>query len=331
MSSEPTQAAPAGQPESSASSEPAPAKSLGPLGMIWRETIKYPKQVIAAIVALCITSAATISIPDRLRSIVDTAFGPGANAQSIDRVFQYLMMIVLVLGIATAIRFYFVSWLGERVVGDLRYKVQANLLRLPPSFFEENSPKEISSRMTSDTAIIEQVVGTTVSVALRNSLTTIFGVSYLFYLAPKLTAGLILGIPLVVVPITWFGRRLRNISRTSQDRVADIGARTAEVLGAMRVVQAFNQEDHERQAFSAVVEQTFATAKRRIRIRAAMTSVVIILVLGGIVLLMWEGAVKVAEGALSGGTIAGFVMAGGIVAGSFGSRPVRTEKRPASP
>ncbi|WP_088309232.1 ABC transporter transmembrane domain-containing protein [Novosphingobium sp. B 225] len=318
MESEKSAVAPE-QPQSSANAEPPPARNLGPLRMIWRETVKYPKQVAIAVVALCVTSAATISIPDRLRSIVDTAFGQGASPESINQVFHYLLMIVAVLGLATAVRFYFVSWLGERVVGDLRYKVQSNLMRLPPSFFEENSPKEISSRMTSDTAIIEQVVGTTVSVALRNSLTTIFGIAYLFYLAPKLTAGLILGIPLVVVPITWFGRRLRNISRTSQDRVADIGARTSEVLGAMRVVQAFNQEEHERQAFSAVVEQTFATAKRRIRIRALMTSVVIILVLGGIVLLMWEGALKVAEGSLSGGTIAGFVLAGGLVAGSFGA------------
>ncbi len=319
MESETTPVVAPPPPETSASSEPQPARSLGPLGMIWRETAKYPKQVAIAFAALCTTSAATISIPDRFRSIVDTAFGAKATPESIDTVFHYLLMIVLVLGIATAIRFYFVSWLGERVVGDLRYKVQSNLLRLPPSFFEENSPKEISSRMTSDTAIIEQVVGTTVSVALRNMLTAIIGVGYLFYLAPKLTAGLILGIPLVVVPIAWFGRRLRNISRSSQDRVADIGARTAEVLGAMRVVQAFNQEQHEREVFGEVVEQTFATAKRRIRTRAIMTSVVIILVMGGIVMLMWEGAMKVADGSLSGGTIAGFVLAGGIVAGAFGA------------
>jgi len=201
----------------------------------------------------------------------------------------------------------------------VRYKVQSNLLRLPPSFFESNSPKEIASRMTSDTAIIEQVVGTTISVALRNLITAIGGVAYLFYLAPKLTSGLLLGIPLVVLPITWFGSRLRNISRTSQDRVADIGARTAEVLGAMRVVQAFNQEDHERAEFSTVVERNFATAKRRIKIRAIMTTVVIVLLLGGIVALMWEGALQVAAGSLSGGTIAGFVLTGGIVAGAFGS------------
>ena len=317
--SSPTDSAEAAPPSETPASPPPPARTLGPLRMIWRETAKYPRQVAIALVALATTSSATMAIPDRFRVIVDEGFGPGASLDTINQVFRYLIMIVAILGIATAIRFYFVSWLGERVIGNIRYNVQSNLLRLPPSFFEANSPKEISSRMTADTAIIEQVVGTTVSIALRNSLTAMIGIGYLFYLAPKLTAGLLLGIPLVVVPITWFGRRLRNVSRTSQDRVADIGARTTEVLGAMRVVQAFNQEDHEREVFSGFVEQTFATARRRIRIRAAMTSLVIILVMGGIMILMSEGAISVSEGKLSGGVIAGFVLAGGLVAGSFGA------------
>lgn len=296
-----------------------PARSLGPLGMIWRETIKYPRQVGIALLALVITSSATIAIPARFKVIVDQAFGPGANPDTIAHSFRYLLMIVAVLGVATAFRFYYVSWLGERVIGDLRYRVQSNLLRLSPSFFEANSPKEISSRMTSDTAIIEQVVGTTVSVALRNLITATGGLIYLFYLAPRLTAFIVLGIPLVIVPIAWFGRRLRKVSRTSQDRVADIGVRTAEVLGAMRIVQAFNQEPHERDEFSAIVEQTFATARRRILIRSAMTAIVILLVFGGITVLMWEGALSVASGKVSGGTIAAFVFTGGIVAGACGS------------
>ncbi len=298
---------------------PKPARTLGPLRMIWRETAKYPRHVGAALFALLMTASATIAIPARFKVIIDKAFGPGANEAVIAHSFRYLLMIVVVLGIGTAIRFYFVSWLGERVVGDIRYKVQSNLLRMPPGFFEDNSPKEISSRMTSDTALIEQVVGTTVSVALRNLITAIGGLIYLFYLAPRLTAFIALGIPLVVLPITWFGRRLRNVSRTSQDRVADIGARTAEVLSAMRVVQAFNQEDHEREVFSAIVERTFAVARRRIALRAAMTSIVIFLIFGGITFLMWEGASNVAAGKVSGGTIAAFVFTGMIVAGAFGS------------
>lgn len=319
MSSAPNGVVPEAPNQPTSTEEPKPARTLGPLRMVYRETAKYPKQVLIALLALLTTSSATIAIPARFKVIIDKAFGAGASVPVINESFRYLLMIVVVLGIGTAFRFYYVSWLGERVIGDIRYKVQSNLLRLPPSFFESNSPKEISSRMTSDTAIIEQVVGTTVSVALRNLITAVGGIIYLFFLAPKLTAGLLVTIPLVVLPITWFGARLRNISRTSQDRVADIGARTSEVLGAMRVVQAFNQEDHERAEFSRVVERNFATAKRRITIRAIMTTVVIVLLLGGIVTLMWEGALKVAEGSLSSGTIAGFVLTGGIVAGAFGS------------
>ncbi|MBW8754915.1 MAG: ATP-binding cassette domain-containing protein [Sphingomonadales bacterium] len=296
-----------------------PARSLGPLRMIWKLTLHYPKQIAIALLALLTTSSATIAIPARFKAIIDQAFGPHAAVPTINHAFYYLLMIVLILGVATAVRFYFVSWLGERVVGDLRLKVQDNLLRLSPSFFEANSPKEISSRMTSDTAIIEQVVGTTVSVALRNLITGIGGVIYLFFLAPWLTAGLLVGIPLVVLPIVWFGRRLRNVSRSSQDRVAGIGALTAEVLGAIRVVQAFNQEDRERARFTDIVERTFATAKRRITIRAAMTATIMVLVFGALVVLMWRGALAVATGAIGGGTIAAFVLTGGLVAGAFGS------------
>src|SRR6478735_5738168 len=165
--------------------EGKPAKDLGPLRMIFREALKYPRQVGIALIALAISSAATLAIPYRFRVIIDRSFGTHANVAQINSSFRYLAMIVVVLGLASAIRFYFVSWLGERVVADLRQRVQDNLLRLSPGFFEENSPKEISSRMTSDTAIIEQVVGTTVSVALRNFITGLGGIILLFVLAPR--------------------------------------------------------------------------------------------------------------------------------------------------
>ncbi len=151
----------------------------------------------------------------------------------------------------------FVSWLGERVVADIRIAVQDNLLRLAPRFFEENRPAEIASRMTSDTAIIEQVVGTTVSVALRNIVIGVGGIALLFSMAPKLTAILLVGIPLVVFPIVYMGRRLEKASRSSQDRVADIGTITSESLGALKIVQAFGQENREQQRFADAVENTF--------------------------------------------------------------------------
>ena len=296
-----------------------PARTLGPLRMIWRETAKYPRQVVFALIALLITASATLAIPAGFHLIIDRGFAKGGDPAAIGRWFRYLLLIVGVLGLGTAVRFYFVSWLGERVVADIRLRVQTNLMRMSPAFFEENSPSEISSRMTSDTTLVEQVVGTTASVALRNSIMGLGGIIRLFLLAPKLTGGLVLGIMLVVFPLTFFGRRLRNVSRTSQDRVADIGALVAEVLGAMRVVQAFNQERRELDRFGAAVEATFATARRRILLRAVMTATAITAIFGAIVLLIWQGALGVAGGTISGGTIFELVVTSMIVAGSFGA------------
>ncbi len=303
----------------SASDDPPKAKTLGPLKMIFAAAAQYPTQILLALAALLITAGATLAIPWRFKVIIDEAFGGSADQAQIAAAFQYLLMIVAVLGVGTALRFYFVSWIGERVVADIRKKVQTNLLRLAPGFYEENSPKEISSRMTSDTAIIEQVVGTTVSIALRNTLMAIGGTAMLLYLAPTLTLGLLIGIPVVILPIVFFGRRIRNVSRTSQDRVADVGAMVTEVLSGMKIVQSFNQESREAGRFSDAVEETFDTARRRIMLRAAMTSIVIFLIFGGITLVMWRGAIAVSTGAISGGTIAAFVLTGGLVAGAFGA------------
>ncbi|BDI59969.1 ABC transporter ATP-binding protein [Qipengyuania nanhaisediminis] len=297
----------------------AKARTLAPLRMIYREAAKYPAQIAAALFALLVTATATLAIPWRFKVIIDEAFSGTAGPEEIAHAFQYLLMIVLILGLGTALRFYFVSWIGERVVADIRKKVHQNLLRLSPGFYEENSPKEISSRMTSDTAIIEVVVGTTVSVALRNVLTGIGGTLLLLYLAPTLTLGLLIAIPVIILPIMFFGRRIRTISRTSQDRVADVGASVTEVLSGMKVVQSFGQERREADRFGDVVEATFATARKRIILRAAMTSIVIFLIFGGTVLLMWRGALAVTAGEISGGTIAAFVITGGLVAGAFGA------------
>jgi len=299
--------------------ETPPARSLGPLRMIWGLAARYPRHVTIALLALLASSSATIAIPMRFKAIVDQAFGPGARLDDVAGAFEAMLAIVVVLGLATATRFYFVSWLGERVVADLRERVQANLLRLPPSFFEANSPKEISSRMTSDTALIEVVVGTTASIALRNTITGIAGTIYLFFLAPKLTLELVVAIPVIVMPIVLFGRRLSKASRTSQDRIADIGAMVTETLGAIRVVQSFNQEQREIARFHQTVDNTFQAARLRIRIRAIMTAAVTMLIFGSITLLLWQGAIGVATGKISGGTIAAFVVTGGLVAGAFGA------------
>jgi len=297
---------------------PETKRNLGHLKMVWEHASHYPRQIATALTALFITSAATIAIPYGFKRVIDRGFGPGANG-AVASSFHYLLMIVVVLAFATAVRFYYVSWLGERVVADIRAAVQRHLLTLAPRFFEENRPSEIASRLTSDTALIEQVVGTTVSVALRNSFTGVGGLIYLFTLSPKLTGMLMLGIPIIIMPIVILGRRVRNFSRTSQDRIADVGSIATETLGAMKIVQAFGQEEREAARFSAAVDATFAAAKRRIALRAFMTAMVIGLIFGSVTLVLWEGAIDVAAGRISGGSIAAFVLTGGLVAGAFGS------------
>ena len=296
-----------------------PATSLAPLAMIWRAAARYPGKVVLSLLALVVTAAATLAIPAGFQLIIDRGFAAGADAAEIARWFRYLFLIVTVLALGTACRYYFVTLLGERVVADIRRAVQDNLLRLSPGFFEENSPKEISSRMTADTGQIEQVVGATISVALRNTIMVIGGTGYLFYLAPQLTGLLVIAVPLVIIPLVWFGRKVRRLSRVSQDRVAVVGAQVSEVLGAMKIVQGFNQEARERARFAEAVERTFETARKRTALRATMTAAAIWVIFGSITALMWRGAIMVLEGELSGGTIAAFVLTGVLVAGSFGS------------
>jgi len=292
-------------------------KKVGELAMIWRFARAYPGRIAAALLALIAASAATLSIPRGFQMVIDKGFI--ASGGDVGPYFRYLLMIVVVLAVATAFRFYFVSWMGERVVADVRIAVQQNLLRLAPRFFEENSPSEIASRLTADTAIIEQVVGTTISVALRNIVLGIGGILYLFAIAPKLAAMLLLGIPLVMLPMVLMGRRLRRLSRSTQDRIADVGATVAETLGAMKIVQSFGQEQREAARFGGVVSRSFATARRRILTRAIMTALIMAAIFGAITMVMWQGAVDVAAGRLSGGSIAAFILTGGLVAGAFGA------------
>ncbi len=297
--------------------DPKTGRKIGNLSMIWRFAIRYPAQIAGAFLALLVAAGATLAIPNAFRLIIDRGFSSAGG--NIDRWFEYLLVVVVVMAIATAFRFYFVSWLGERVVADVRSAVQRNLLGLSPSFFEENRPSEIASRLTADTTIIEQVVGSTVSVALRNIVMGVGGIIYLFALAPKLAAMLIIGIPAVILPIVFLGRKIRDVSRTNQDRVADVGAMVDEVLGAMKIVQSFNQQGREASRFETAVETVFGTAKRRILLRAVMTALVIGLMFGAITMVMWQGALDVQSGRLTGGIIAAFVLTGALVAGAFGA------------
>ena len=296
----------------------APARRpIGSLRMVWRFASRYPLQISAAVVALIFAAGATLWIPRTFQKVVDNGFAANADTSRIAPYFEGLLGVVVILSIATALRFYFVSWLGERTVADIRVAVHRNLLRLAPRWFEENRPSEIASRLTADTAIIEQVVGSTVSIALRNVVIGIGGLIYLFTLSAKLAGSLILGIPLLVLPIVILGRRVRNHSRTNQDRLADIGSIAVETLSAMKVVQAFGQQEREGERFEASVARGFASARQRFRLRAIMTAAVIALLFGGVTLIMWDAVHEVASGNLSGGSLTAFVLTAGIVTGSF--------------
>ena len=192
--------------------EPPAAKSIGPLKMVWRYSARHPGTIFGAVLALVVAASATLAIPDGFRRVIDRGFSSGGGADMAQH-FYYLLFIVVVLALATATRFTLISLLAERVVAAVRSDVHENLLRLEPRFFEENRPSEIASRLTADTAMIETVVASAVSVALRNIVMGVGGIAYLFTLAPGLTLQLLLVIPFVVVPISFLGRRVRNISR----------------------------------------------------------------------------------------------------------------------
>ncbi|WP_028970222.1 ABC transporter transmembrane domain-containing protein [Sphingomonas sp. URHD0057] len=295
-------------------------RSVRSLRMVWGFATRYPAHIAIAALALLLAAGATSGVPYAFKLIIDKGFAPGAGTtRDIARWFEYLLGLVGLMALATAVRFYFVSWLGERTVADIRLAVHRNLLRMSPGFFEENRPAEITSRITVDTTIIEQVVGTTVSVALRNLVMGAACIIILFALAPKLAGLMLLGVPLIIGPIVLLGRQVRQVSTRSQDRIADVGTVTSEVLGAMKIVQAFNQQGREASRFAAAVERVFATAKRRILLRAIMTSIVIFLLFSAITMIIWQGAIDVAAGQMSGGTIAAFVLYGGLLAGAFGA------------
>jgi ATP-binding cassette subfamily B protein len=297
--------------------EDGPKGKIGNLRMIWRYATRYKWTIAAAILSLLLAAAATLAIPDGFRRVIDRGFV--AQGGNVAHQFNYLFAMVIVLALATASRFYFVSMLGEKVIADIRVAVHDNLLRLEPRFFEENRPSEIASRVTSDTAVIEIVVGSTVSVALRNIVLGVGGIFYLFTLAPGLTSWLLIGIPPIVLPIMLLGRRVRAISRSSQDRIADLGTIVAETLGAMKIVQGFGQEGRESGRFRDAVLRALGTARRRVAVRAAMTAIVISMLFGSITLLVRQAAVDVSHGAVSGGTVVAFVVTGAIVAGAFGA------------
>jgi ATP-binding cassette subfamily B protein len=226
--------------------------------------------------------------------MIDLGFGHNGqrNIQHVDLTFLALFAVACVLGIATAARFYMVSWLGERVTADIRNAVYSHVVTQSPQFFETTQTGEVLSRLTTDTTLIQTVVGTSISMALRNVLLFIGGLVMLFITSIKLSSIIIVMLALVVLPIILFGRRVRKLSRDSQDKIADASAIAGEILNAMPTVQAFTHENIEAQRFAHSVENAFGTAMRRIRARSLLTMMAILLVFGAIVFVLWLGPVR---------------------------------------
>src|SRR5450830_125548 len=261
----------------------------------------YRKQFFLAGIALVVAAASTLAIPAAFKQMIDLGFGGAAGSKSIQNVnatFLALFGLATILALATAARFYTVSWLGERVTADIRSAVYKHVVTQSPEFFETTQTGEVLSRITTDTTLIQSVVGTSISLALRNSLLFLGGLVMLFITSVKLTS-IILGLMVVViVPIILFGRRVRSLSRDSQDRIADASAMAGEILNAMPTVQAYTHEKIEADRFGASVESAFQTAMRRIRARSLLTMLAIILVFGAIVFVLWLGAHAVLAGTM---------------------------------
>jgi ATP-binding cassette, subfamily B, bacterial len=298
--------------------------SSSPAGALTRKTILvnllYPYRVrmLLALVALVVAASSVLLIGQGLRQVIDRGFS-AANAQLLDYALLGLLAVILVMSAATYCRFYLVSWLGERITADLRRKVFSHLLTLSPIFFEQNRTGDVLSRLTNDTTQLETVIGSSVSMALRNALLLVGGLVMLAITSLKLTALVMVAIPLVLVPIIVFGRRLKQLARASQDSVAEVGAYTDEVIHEIRTVQAYGHEAGSSAAFGERVELTFSKGVARVRQRALLVAAVITLVFSAIALVLWVGGHDVLAGTLSGGELSAFIFYAVIVAGAMGT------------
>ncbi len=293
----------------------APIASLG--GMLGYLS-PYRLAAAGAAVALVVASGAVLVLGVGLRTLVDEGFRSG-NVALLDQALVALFAVIAVLTIATYGRFYLVSWIGERVVADIRRDVFSHILELSPGYFETARVGDVMSRLTTDTTLLQTVIGSSASVALRNLLLFLGGTVMLVVTSPRLTGLVFLVVPVVVAPIIFFGRRVRRLSRFSQDRVAEIGAYTEETLNAITTVQAFGHEDIDRTRFEARIGDAFATAARRIRERALLTAVVMMLVFCSVGTILWLGGHAVLDGRLTPGELSAFIFFAIVVAGSVGA------------
>ncbi|MEE4960056.1 ABC transporter transmembrane domain-containing protein [Pseudomonas alliivorans] len=278
----------------------------------------YRWQALGALLALVVTAGITLSMGQGIKLMVDQGFMT-RSPELLERSIGLFMLLTVGLAVGTFTRFYLVSWIGERVVADLRRSVFDHLIELHPGFYENNRSSEIQSRLTADTTLLQSVIGSSLSMFLRNALMVVGGVILLFVTNPKLTSIVVVALPLIIAPILMFGRRVRSLSRESQDRVADVGSYVAEALGQIKTVQAYNHQQQDKQRFSMTAEQAFDTARKRILQRSWLVTVVIVLVLGAVAVMLWVGGMDVISGRISSGELAAFVFYALVVGMAIGT------------
>ncbi|PWC47729.1 ABC transporter transmembrane domain-containing protein [Azospirillum sp. TSA6c] len=293
-------------------------RDLGPLRRLVPFLLPYKWRILGAMVALTVAAGTVLGLGQGMRVLIDQGFA-GGDTSLLDRSLLVLLAVIALMAASTYGRFYLVSWIGERVVADIRRAVYDHVLTLSPGFFETTKTGEILSRLTTDTTLLQVVVGSSASIALRNALLFLGGTGMLLITSPKLTGLVALVVPLVVAPIIFFGRRVRKLSRDSQDRIADIGSFVEETLAAIRTVQAYTHEAIDRTLFGKRVEEAFDVAIRRVRVRAVMTVIVIVLVFGAVGIILWIGGHDVVAGRITPGQLSAFVIYSVVVAGSVGA------------
>ena len=275
--------------------------------------VPYKKQIVWASIALVFTAGLSLALVQFVRIIVDQGF-VASSASSLSQAVVGFMIIAVLQALGTFARHYWVSWLGERVTADLRQAVYSHIIGLHPGYFEANLSGEIQSRITADTTLIQSVIGSSVSVALRNLLILIGGTIFLFITNPRLTSVVLICIPLVVGPIMIFGRRVRRLSRSSQDKIANVGAYVGESIQQIKTVQAYNHQDYDRSEFSDHVESAFTVAISRIKTNAVLITVVMTLVFAAVATMIWVGGQDVINGVMSAGELTAFIVYAVMVA-----------------
>ena len=293
------------------------SRNLKELGRLGRYLKPYRLQVASTLVALALAATAVLAFGAGFRYLIDGAFGQG-EAQALDHALKAALLVVVILALATFARAYLVTWLGERLVADLRKDVYGHVVSLSPSFFEVTRTGEVLSRLTADTSVVQSVISSSLSQALRNVLLLVGGLVLLFITNLKLTLLILVVVPLVVVPIVVIGRKVRMLSRTAQDRVGDLSGHGEETLNAVQTVQAFAQEARERIAFHRLTEVAFGAAVGYARARSLLAALVISLVFGAIVVVLWIGGHDVLAGTITGGELASFVFYASVVASAAG-------------